>query len=122
MKIHQLNPHWNEAKKQNYTKHATREYEIHKSLSHPNIVRLLDVFEIDQDSFATVLELCEGRRSMLSEHGNEIRQRRPASSVASPSSPYAPTATSVMLSPSISPLSGTASPSMSAELAMALPK
>jgi tousled-like kinase len=60
VKIHQLNPHWNEAKKQNYTKHATREYEIHKALSHPNIVRLLDVFEIDQDSFATVLELCEG--------------------------------------------------------------
>ena len=75
VKIHQLNPHWNEAKKQNYTKHATREYEIHKALSHPNIVRLVDVFEIDQDSFATVLELCEGddldmrlkRRTQLSE-------------------------------------------------------
>jgi hypothetical protein len=31
-KIHQLNPQWSEFKKQNYTKHATREYEIHKVL------------------------------------------------------------------------------------------
>ena len=59
-KIHQLNPHWNEAKKSNYTKHATREYEIHKTMTHPNVVKLIDVFEIDHDSFATVLELCEG--------------------------------------------------------------
>ena len=27
-------------------KHATREYEIQKKLSHPRIVRLLDVFEV----------------------------------------------------------------------------
>ena len=60
VKIHQLNPHWNEAKKSNYTKHATREYEIHKTMTHPNVVKLIDVFEIDHDSFATVLELCEG--------------------------------------------------------------
>lgn len=25
-KIHQLNPHWNDQKKQNYLKHAIREY------------------------------------------------------------------------------------------------
>ena len=58
VKIHQLNPHWNEAKKQNY-KACNSEYEIHKSLSHPNIVSLIDVFEIDQDSFATVLEFAK---------------------------------------------------------------
>ena len=29
-KIHQLNPHWSEPKKQSYVKHAVREYEIHK--------------------------------------------------------------------------------------------
>eukprot|EP00948_MAST-09A_sp_MAST-9A-sp1_P000768 g768.t1 len=60
VKVHALNSSWSEAKKQNYTKHATREYNIHKSLYHPRIVRLLDVFEIDRNSFATVLEYCEG--------------------------------------------------------------
>jgi len=59
-KIHQLNPHWNEIKKQNYIKHACREYNIHKSLIHPRIVQLYDVFEIDANSFCTVLEYCEG--------------------------------------------------------------
>jgi tousled-like kinase len=59
-KIHQLNPHWPESKKQNYTKHACREYNIHKSLVHPRIVQLFDVFEIDENSFCTVLDYCEG--------------------------------------------------------------
>ena len=31
-----------------------------QELKHPNIVRYLDVFEIDHDSFATVLEYCKG--------------------------------------------------------------
>jgi serine/threonine protein kinase len=31
-----------------------------QELKHPNIVRYLDVFEIDHDSFATVLEFCRG--------------------------------------------------------------
>ena len=60
VKMHQLNPHWSDAKKMNYTKHATREYNIHRSLAHPRIVRLLDVFEIDINAFATVLEYCRG--------------------------------------------------------------
>jgi len=59
-KIHQLNPHWSQEKKENYTKHATREYAIHKSVRHHRVVRLFDVFEIDLNSFATVLERCEG--------------------------------------------------------------
>ena len=37
-----------------------REYEIQKSLNHPHIVSLYDVFEIDQMSFCTVLEYCHG--------------------------------------------------------------
>lgn len=57
-KIHQLNPHWPEKKKENYTKHACREYNIHRSLNHAQVVRLYDVFEIDHDSFCTVLEYC----------------------------------------------------------------
>ena len=31
-----------------------------KRMQHESIVRLFDVFEIDDDSFCTVLELCEG--------------------------------------------------------------
>lgn len=60
-KIHQLNPHWNHAKKENYIKHATREYEIQKDLHNEHIVRLFDVFEIDDNSFCTVLEYCDGQ-------------------------------------------------------------
>lgn len=60
VKIHQLDPRWPEAKKENYTKHVSREYEIHRSVRHPRIVSLYDVFEIDNNSFATVLECCKG--------------------------------------------------------------
>eukprot|EP00123_Amoebidium_parasiticum_P006855 comp17701_c0_seq2/m.17588 comp17701_c0_seq2/g.17588 ORF comp17701_c0_seq2/g.17588 comp17701_c0_seq2/m.17588 type:complete len:870 (-) comp17701_c0_seq2:194-2803(-) len=59
-KIHSLNNQWSEEKKSNYTKHACREYNIHKALIYPRIVRLLDVFEIHKDAFCTVLEYCEG--------------------------------------------------------------
>ncbi len=60
VKVHQLNPSWGESKKQNYIRHATREYAIHKTLLHPHVVKLHDVFEIDMNSFATVLEYCRG--------------------------------------------------------------
>lgn len=60
VKLHQLDPRWPEAKKENYTKHVSREYEIHRHVRHDRIVSLLDVFEIDNNSFATVLELCDG--------------------------------------------------------------
>eukprot|EP00127_Corallochytrium_limacisporum_P007438 Clim_evm41s251 gene=Clim_evmTU41s251 len=59
-KIHQLNSTWNERKKNNYIKHACRELQIHENLRHPRIVRHFDVFEIDQDSFATVLDYIPG--------------------------------------------------------------
>jgi len=74
-KIHQLNEQWPEEKKANYVKHALREYDIHKSLvcdrsayfcvlnyhqNHARIVRLFDVFPIDNNCFVTVLELCDG--------------------------------------------------------------
>lgn len=59
-KIHQLCNDWKEERKTNYIKHALREYNIHKSLDHPRIVRLYDVFEIGQHSFCTVLEYCDG--------------------------------------------------------------
>lgn len=41
-------------------RHALREYNIHKSLNHPRVVKLYDVFEIDANSFCTVLEYCDG--------------------------------------------------------------
>lgn len=59
-KVHQLNKDWKDEKKANYIKHALREYDIHKTLDHPRIVKLFDVFEIDTNSFCTVLEYCEG--------------------------------------------------------------
>eukprot|EP00871_Galdieria_phlegrea_P004315 jgi/Galph1/4885/GphlegSOOS_G3578.1 len=59
-KIHQLNNCWTEEQKSNYMRHTTREYEIHKTLNHPRVVQLFDVFEINSDSFCTVLEYCDG--------------------------------------------------------------
>jgi len=41
-------------------RHATREADIHRSLHHPRVVSLTDVFEIDGDAFCTVLEYCPG--------------------------------------------------------------
>eukprot|EP00042_Codosiga_hollandica_P035692 m.266683 g.266683 ORF g.266683 m.266683 type:complete len:359 (-) comp54705_c0_seq3:412-1488(-) len=60
-KVHQLDKHWSDAKKESYIKHATREYEIHKSIHHEHVVELYDVFEIDANSFCTVLEYCSGQ-------------------------------------------------------------
>lgn len=60
-KLHGLNAQWSEEKKQSYVRHAIREYNIHKSLVHNHIVRLWDIFEIDQNTFCTVLEYCSGK-------------------------------------------------------------
>lgn len=60
VKVHQLNPQWGEERKSSYIRHVTREYNIHKDMKHPRVVQLFDVFEIDVNSFATVLEYCTG--------------------------------------------------------------
>ncbi|XP_012464195.1 serine/threonine-protein kinase TOUSLED [Gossypium raimondii] len=60
-KLHGLNAQWSEDKKQSYIRHAIREYNIHKTLVHHHIVRLWDIFEIDQNTFCTVLEYCSGK-------------------------------------------------------------
>ncbi|KAJ0083232.1 hypothetical protein Patl1_30277 [Pistacia atlantica] len=60
-KLHGLNAQWSEDKKQSYIRHAIREYNIHKTLVHHHIVRLWDTFEIDQNTFCTVLEYCSGK-------------------------------------------------------------
>ncbi|CAH9072579.1 unnamed protein product [Cuscuta europaea] len=60
-KLHGLNAQWSEEKKQSYIRHAIREYNIHKTLVNNHIVRLWDIFEIDQNTFCTVLEYCSGK-------------------------------------------------------------
>ena len=60
VKIHQVDPRWSDSKRESYTKHVSREYQIHRHVRHARIVSLFDVFEIDQHSFATVLECCKG--------------------------------------------------------------
>jgi hypothetical protein len=65
IKIHHLNPLWLEERKQSYIKHVTREYTIHRDMQHPRIVQLFDVFEIDMNSFATIMELCKYMHSLL---------------------------------------------------------
>lgn len=59
-KVHHVSPHWHRSKADNYFKHVTREYEIHKKLRHKRIVPLLDVFLIDDNTFCTVMEYCNG--------------------------------------------------------------
>lgn len=60
-KLHGLNAQWSEDKKQSYIRHAIREYNIHKTLVHHHIVRLWDIFEIDQNTFCTILDYCSGK-------------------------------------------------------------
>lgn len=59
-KIHQLSQQWQPEKKASYLRHAHREADIHKSLVHPRIVAMYDIFDIDENTFCTVMEYCEG--------------------------------------------------------------
>lgn len=60
VKMHQLDQAWSDDKKRAYVRHAAREYSIMRDLDHPRVVKLHDVFEVDDDTFATVLEYCSG--------------------------------------------------------------
>jgi tousled-like kinase len=59
-KIHQINPNWKEHRKENYIKHVLRECQIHKSVKHPRLIQMFDTFILDNNTFVTVLEYCEG--------------------------------------------------------------
>ena len=59
-KLNQLNQNWKEEIQNSYIKHTIRENQIHKNINHPNIVKLFDTIEIDNDSFCTILEYCSG--------------------------------------------------------------
>jgi len=80
-KIHQLNKDWKDDKKANYIKHALREYNIHKALEHARIVKLWDVFEIDANSFCTVLEYCDGHDLDFHLKQNKIIPERESRSI-----------------------------------------
>jgi len=60
IKIHEIRKDMGEAARQNYVRHTTQEYNIHKRLKHRRIVRLLDCFPIDVMSFGVAMEYCEG--------------------------------------------------------------
>lgn len=80
-KLHSLNNQWTEEKKENYIKHACREYNIHKALNHCRVVGLLDVFEIHHDAFCTVLEYCQGNDLDFCLKQNKILPERDAKSI-----------------------------------------
>ncbi|XP_068197188.1 serine/threonine-protein kinase tousled-like 1-B isoform X2 [Antennarius striatus] len=81
VKIHQLNKNWREEKKDNYHKHACREYRIHKQLDHPRIVKLYDYFSLDTDTFCTVLEFCEGNDLDFYLKQNKLMSEKEARSI-----------------------------------------
>lgn len=59
-KIHQLDQSWSEGVKELYIRHTIRENQIHQKINHEKVVKHFDTVEIDNNSFATVLELCSG--------------------------------------------------------------
>lgn len=59
-KIHQLDTSWSEGVKELYIRHTIRENQIHQKINHEKVVKHFDTVEIDNNSFATVLELCSG--------------------------------------------------------------
>lgn len=82
-KIHQLASNWSEEKKRSFIRHAMREYEIHKSLKHPRVVQLVDIFEIDDNTFCTVLEYCDGKDLDSYLRANKTLMEKEAKSIIS---------------------------------------
>jgi hypothetical protein len=72
-KIHQLSTQWAVERKRNYTRHATREYEIHRSLSHPKIVPLFDVC-------AGIVLFVRSSSSAVNLHGSTVGLETPTQS------------------------------------------
>ena len=61
IKIHQCNPKWNATVRNNYIKHTDRENKAFQDLNHPNIVKYYETVHVDNMSYGTVLEYCEGQ-------------------------------------------------------------
>ena len=77
-KIHHFDDNWSEDLKENYIKHALRENKIHKELNHPRIVSQFDTVEIDNNSFCTILELCNGVDLSIYLKQNSLLQEKEA--------------------------------------------
>ena len=56
IKIHQCCSTWTAEKKAHYLRHARREFDIQQRARHERVVSLLDCFELNQDSFCTILQ------------------------------------------------------------------
>lgn len=74
-RIHKIAQDWSEQKKDTYIKQATRQYEIHCSLMHENVSRLLDIFEIDDDTFCAVLEYCPGNLDLMIKQSKTLSEK-----------------------------------------------
>lgn len=59
-KIHRINKEWSTSTRENYVKHAKRELDIMKTLDHPRLTKLFNIFEQDASTFVSVQELSEG--------------------------------------------------------------
>ncbi len=60
-KVHHLNHNWPIHVKENFIKHTNRENDVFKLLNHPNIVKYFETINMDDYSFCTVLEYCDGK-------------------------------------------------------------
>ena len=60
-KIYFINQNWSEEVYENYIKHSLREIEVQRNMTCSKIIKQLDIFKIDDMSFCTVLELCNGK-------------------------------------------------------------
>ena len=61
VKLHHIDQNYSDFQKENYIKHVIRESNTHQKINHPNIVKVIDKVYIDQDTFATVMEYCDGQ-------------------------------------------------------------
>ena len=59
-KVYLIKQNWPKEICENYIKHTLREIEIHKTINCSKIIKQLDVFDIDGNSYCTVLEFCNG--------------------------------------------------------------
>ena len=61
VKLHQVEASWPANKRESYMKHAIRELQIQRNVRHPRVVGVFDSFVIDDNSWASVMDYCEGR-------------------------------------------------------------
>jgi tousled-like kinase len=60
LKLSYISPSNNTHEISEYMKHVQRECKTQRVLNHPNINRLIDVVDMDEDTVACIIELCEG--------------------------------------------------------------